>query len=373
MRNDFSRRDLLVGISAAAIGLSAAGGEQSNSTEKVNDRGQQRLPLEALRKWELLQYGMFIHFGMNTFECDENYGGKAPASTYNPDAIDVDQWVSVARDAGMKYIVLTAKHVSGHCLWPSRHTDYTVVQSGNKTDVVEAFVKSCEKRGVLPGFYYCSWDSHHRFGSKTLADPEGKSGVPSFRRYNFKDASAQPMDPNVQMPFTSSIYQNFQTAQLRELLTQYGTISEVWIDVAGILGEGYRAFLYSEIARLQPQAVIIMNNGVDNGEHYDIDNGWPSDVITMERNLPPESGHRKWRRIEEKDYYLPGEVCDTIGKEWFFVEGDKPRSDDILTGLLNGARQRGANLLLDVPPDKHGLIPNEHVQALLRLRKNIPV
>ena len=86
---------------------------------------------------------------------------------YAPDRLDVDQWVSVARDAGMKYIVLTAKHVAGHCLWPSKHTSYTVANSPNKANVFEQFTKSCQKRGVLPAFYYCSWDNHHRFGSKT--------------------------------------------------------------------------------------------------------------------------------------------------------------------------------------------------------------
>jgi alpha-L-fucosidase len=316
---------------------------------------------------------MFIHFGMNTFECDENYGGKAPASLYNPDALDVDQWVSVARDAGMKYIVLTAKHTAGHCLWPSRHTKHTVAYSGNKTDVVEAFVKSCEKRGIMPGFYYCSWDSHNRFGSMTFADPVFKNGIPSYKRYNFNDPTAEPMDPNVQMPFTTSIYQNFQTAQIRELLTQYGPIGEVWIDIPAIMGEGYRTFLYGEIARLQPQTVIMMNSGVDSGENYDVDCSWPSDLIAMERNLPPGTGHKKWRTIAQKQCYLPGEICDTIGKEWFFVEGDKARSDEVLASLHKGARQRGANLLLNIPPNKHGVIPDEHVDALTRLRKNAAI
>jgi alpha-L-fucosidase len=70
----------------------------------------------------------------------------------------------------MKYAVLTTKHVAGHCLWPTKLNDYHVGTSGNKTDVVEAFVNACEKRGVLPGFYYCSWDNHNRFGSRTYSD-----------------------------------------------------------------------------------------------------------------------------------------------------------------------------------------------------------
>src|SRR5438093_1302814 len=83
------------------------------------------------RRWESLGYGMFIHFGMSTFVGKELPGGQDPSSTYAPDKLDVDQWVQVARDAGMKYAVLTAKHVAGHCLWPSKFTDYDVETSRN--------------------------------------------------------------------------------------------------------------------------------------------------------------------------------------------------------------------------------------------------
>jgi len=129
--------------------------------------GDQRLSLTALQAWEALRFGLFLHFGLSTFTGKELPPGDDPATLYAPDRLDVDQWVCVARDAGMKYAVLTAKHVAGHCLWPSRHTDYHVGNSGNRTDVVEAFVTACAKRGVMPGLYYCSWDNHHTFGSQT--------------------------------------------------------------------------------------------------------------------------------------------------------------------------------------------------------------
>ena len=107
--------------------------------------------MEALRRWESLGYGMFIHFGMSTFVGQELPDGTQPSAVYAPTNLDVDQWISVARDAGMKYAVLTAKHVSGHCLWPSANTDYHVGTSGNKTDVVDAFIKACETRGLMAG------------------------------------------------------------------------------------------------------------------------------------------------------------------------------------------------------------------------------
>jgi alpha-L-fucosidase len=303
---------------------------------------------------------MFIHFGMSTFDGNELSDGKASAALYAPDALDVEQWVSVARDAGMKYAVLTAKHVAGHCLWPSRHTAYTVASSTDRTDVCERFVDACRRRSVLPGFYYCSWDNHNRFGSRTPSDEGFKwgnwAGVP---------ASGEP-----QAPFTTSVYQNFQTLQITELLTQYGPIAEVWVDIPGVLGTGYRAFLYQRIAQLRPEAVVMMNNGLGDGATYDADYAWPSDLVAIERAVPPASGHRKWREIEGRPYYLPGEVCDPLGKHWFWVEGDAPRPDAQLAELLETCRARGTNLLLDVPPDRHGRIPEASVQALQRLRRN---
>lgn len=310
--------------------------------------GQQRLPLEKLQAWESLRYGMFIHFGMSTYDGDELSKGDKPSTLYAPDKLDVDQWVSVARDAGMKYAILTAKHVAGHCLWPTAHNDYHVGNSGNKTDVVEAFVRACEKRGVRPGIYYCSWDNHNLFGSVT----------PSMTAW--KDA------------YTTRAYQDFQTAQLEELLTRYGKIAEVWIDIPGVLSRGYRTDLYHQIAKWQPEAVIVMNHGLTDGTEFKVDYAWPTDVITIERYMPnSQTGYVKWRTIEGKDYYVPGEVCDPIGKEWFYVERDQPRSDEELLGMYLVSISRGTNLVLNVPPDKSGVIPQKYVGALTRLQQNL--
>jgi len=359
-RRRFIRRFGLGGIVTTGFGLSR-GWSRADSSGTVPaetsgrpttgppggpETGAQRLSLAKLQAWEALGYGMFIHFGMSTFTGQELPDGKTPATTYDPDRLDVDQWVQIARDAGMKYVVLTAKHVAGHCLWPSRHTGYTVARSGNKTDVVEALIKACSRHGILPGLYYCSWDNHHLFGSVT----------PSHTK--FEEA------------YTTSVYQDFQTTQITELLSNYGPIAEIWIDIPGVLGRGYRTFLYEHVARLQPQCVIMMNSGISDGSKYNASYAWPSDLIALERNLPPPAGHVKWREIEGKRYYLPGEVCDTIGKEWFYVEGDHPRPDGELLTILAESRKRGANLLLDVPPNRHGLIPDEHRDALMRLRKN---
>lgn len=315
-------------------------------------QGAQRLTLEKLHAWETLGYGMFIHFGMSTFVGQELPSGEEPSALYAPDRLDVDQWVQVARDAGMRYAVLTTKHVSGHCLWPSRHTDYHVGTSGNTTDVVEAFVTACAAHGVLPGFYYCSWDNHHRLGSVTWSE------APLERAY------------------TTAAYREFQQAQIEELLTQYGPVAEVWVDIPGPLGHDGRRAQYQQIARLQPEAVIMMNHGCTDGTALRYEYAWPTDLMAIERFLPASNhGYNPWHtvaqtRADVQDYYLPGEVCDPIGYEWFHAEGDRLRSDLELLGMRLICHERGANLLLDVPPDRHGVIPEETVAALRRLREN---
>jgi alpha-L-fucosidase len=346
-------------LSAAMAGWKGRPAFAGSDDKKNKGKGGQRLSVERLRVWEDLGYGMFIHFGMSTFTGQELPDGRTPAAAYAPDRLDVDQWVSVARDAGMKYAVLTAKHVAGHCLWPSAHTDYTVQNSTDKTDVVEAFIRSCEKREIRAGLYYCSWDNHHRFGSKTPSDGgwEGMNGFPV-------DAAA-PLPP-----YTTSLYHHFQTAQITELLTRYGPICETWIDIPGVLGRGYRTFLYGRIAGLQPDTIIMMNSGIGDGTNYDAAYAWPSDLIAIERDRPPKAGHEKWRTIEDRCVYLPAEHCDPVGREWFFVEGDPPRSDESLLEQFRQTRASGVNFLLDVPPDRHGRIPLTSVDALMRLRKN---
>jgi len=353
-------------IKSGTFGMISAGGmihgteAHTAPASQTTREGQQRLSLEKLGAWESLRYGMFIHFGMSTFDGNEISDGKSPASLYAPDRLDVDQWVSVARDSGMKYAVLTTKHVAGHCLWPATDTPYNVSNSGNTADVVGAFVKSCEKRGVKPGFYYCSWDNHNRFGSKTASDGGDWNGMAYFPK----------TQEGVMPPYTTSLYQNFQTKQITDLLTQYGPILEMWVDIPGVLGRGYRTFLYNHIASLQPDIVIMMNTGFGDGSDLKIDYAWPSDLVAIERDLPPESGHEKWKVVRDQNYYVPGEVCDPIGKEWFFKENDPPRSDDELLRMYTHCRKTGVNLLLNVPPDTHGLIPDEYIQALTRLRKN---
>ena len=162
-RRDFLKRTGQGAMAVTALG--ALGGFSPVTTSLTMKKspqrpGTQRLSLAKLKEWEDWGYGMFIHFGLSTFVERKSQRVENPISAYNPDKLDVDQWISVARDAGMKYVVLTAKSESyGHCLWPSEHTDNTVANSPNQTDVVEKLVQACQKRGIKPGLYYNSSDS----------------------------------------------------------------------------------------------------------------------------------------------------------------------------------------------------------------------
>src|SRR4029077_16402178 len=122
------------------------------------------LPSDKPGKYQLAQierkYGMFIHFGINTFYDEEWTDGSKPAVSYKPLRVDADQWISTAKQAGMKYVILVTKHVDGFCLWDSKYTEYDVASSANKTNVVEAVARSCKKYNIGMGIYYSLWDRH---------------------------------------------------------------------------------------------------------------------------------------------------------------------------------------------------------------------
>lgn len=324
----------------------------SNRNRPSEKEGSQRLSIEKLKGWESLDYGMFIHFGMSTFDGEELSRGDKPSTFYNPTRLDVDQWIQVARDAGMKYAVLTTKHVSGHCLWPSRYTDYHIGTSSNTTDVVEAFVNACQKYTVLPGFYYCSWDNHHLYGSRTPTLSGWGNG------------------------YTTQEYRDFQLNQVEELIRNYGPVMEMWIDIPGLLGADGRREQYNQIAGLSSDTVIMMNSGFGDGTEMKYNYAWPTDLMAIERWLPSSNhGYNPWFTITEllgnpKEYYIPGEVCDPIGYEWFYKEEDSLRQDEELLGMRLICKTRKVNLLLDVPPDPRGVIPQASVDCLMRLQKN---
>ena len=143
-------------------------------------------------------YGMFVHFGMNTFIEQEWSEGLEPASTYAPSDLDCDQWVRVARDAGFRYVLLVTKHHDGFCLWDSKLTDYDVASSACPTEVVGEVADACRRYGLKFGIYYSLWDRHE----------------PTYTGDDFNR------------------YVDYMCGQLTELLTSYGEICELWLDGA---------------------------------------------------------------------------------------------------------------------------------------------
>ena len=117
-----------------------------------------RQPNAAQLKQIDRKYGMFIHFGVNTFHDMEWTDGSKPAMSYNPTSVDADQWIKTAKDAGMKYVILITKHHEGFCLWDSKYTEYDVAHSGNKTNVIEEVAEACKKYDIGLGLYYSLWD-----------------------------------------------------------------------------------------------------------------------------------------------------------------------------------------------------------------------
>ncbi|MGD8451214.1 MAG: alpha-L-fucosidase [Phycisphaerae bacterium] len=308
----------------------------------------------VLRDWEKLHYGMFIHYGLSTFVGDQFGRFEHPSTAYAPTDLDVEQWAQTAEAAGMKYMVLTVKHHYGHALWPSACSDYTVATSGDKTDVVKAFVEACRRHDLKPGFYYSlGWDRVHQ-QSRTPAE-----------------------------------YEQFVHDQLRELLTGYGPITELWFDIAWDVGPdmaGVLQRLYAHCKSLQPDCLVLLNQSFVDGstiaEYKPSYIGkvlsetpvpiWPKDLNNGERTVPRPMGHNPWISFKDHLYYIPDEVCDTVGQQrWFWGPNDDIRSARQLVELYRWSVGRKANLLLNAWPDKTGRIPAETVQRLVEVAELI--
>ncbi len=330
---------------------------QSTDTavDDFHGKGSQFLSIERLKEFQQLKYGMFIHYGMSTFDGKE-LSAQEPIETYNPTALDVDQWIKVAKDAGMQYAVLTTKHVAGHALWCSKYGEYSVKNSKDTTDVVAEFVKACRKYNIKPCFYYCAWDNTNLFGMDVTPD------WPSYAKG---------------YTHTNDEYRKFMWNQIEELLTSYGEIEMLWVDIPFVLPQDKKIELYKFVKKVSPNIIFAYNHSCQNGTELNSVDVWPTDMMTMERTIPNHAaGHAKksyynWKTIRGEQYYIPGEYNDTIGKEWFYEEDDEPRSDHDLLGMVLGSTSRGVNCLLNVPPSREGIIPQKWIDPLMRLKANL--
>ena len=328
-------------------GTTMAGLAQSATTALfAGEPGPQRHRTPALREFERLQFGVSFHFSMNTFTGNDYDTGTAPASTYSPTQLDVEQWIRVAHDAGARYAVLTAKHMSGFCLWDSRDYDYDVATSGNKIDVVAAFVAACGKYGLRPGFYYCILDPHN----------EGK------------------FDWDSRVP---DAYYALIKRQLMELHSRYPNTFYQLLDITWKLSQEQRWELYRLIKSYSPNGIVVMNQAFyqsrRNQGRICEPASWPTDVINTEDTLPPATGHDPHIKFAGETYYLPMEAWMPTGPQyppmppmhsWFWREGFLMQPAKDIAAVYTACRSRNANLLLNLSPDTQGKLPDQTVETM---------
>jgi len=313
------------------------------------------VPTPRQTDWQALEYYGFIHFNMNTFTNKEwGYGDEKP-SQFNPTALDTDQWARIMKTAGMKGIIITAKHHDGFCLWPSAYTEHSVKNSpwrGGKGDLIQELSASCKKYGLKLGIYLSPWDRNH-----------AAYGSPEYISY----------------------FRN----QLTELLTQYGPIFEVWFDGANG-GDGYYGGAKEErrvdkkkyydwpkthalVRKLQPNAVMFSDAGPDirwvgNEKGYAAETTWsPIYRDSVYGGMP--DFHRFASGQENGTHWIPTETDVSIRPGWYYhpEEDNQVKSLDKLVDIYYNSIGLNSSLLLNIPVDNRGLIHENDAEKLLQL------
>jgi alpha-L-fucosidase len=317
-------------------------------------------------RWQRLELTGFLHFGMNTFTGREWGDGKEDPKLFNPTALNAKQWVKACKDAGIKQVILTAKHHDGFCLWPTKTTEHSVKNSpwkDGKGDVVKEVADACKELGVGFGVYLSPWDMNNA-------------------------------------SYGTDAYNDFFINQLTDLLTQYGKVDEVWFD--GANGEGPNGKKqvydferwYAHIRKLQPQAVIAVSGpdvrwvGTESGHGREEE--WSVVPVGKNNNFnegsqtkadtPPAGdmmgqvlGSRSQLGSGDALKWYPAETDVSIRPGWFYHESEdqKVKTPAYLKEIYFHSVGRNGVLLLNIPPDKRGLISNFDVVALKSWREKL--
>lgn len=305
------------------------------------------------------QYGMFIHFGINTFNNTEWSNGKLPVKSYAPTAIDADQWVKNAYLAGMNYIIVVTKHHDGFCLWNSKYTDYSVEHSSNKTNVLQEISVACKKYNIKLGFYYSLWDRHE----------------PCYR--------------------DDDKYIEYMLSQVNELLDgRYGEIVELWLDGGwDKTNERWGTDrLYDLVKRLQPNCAMAVNNTVgkynskgygkkkylpENYEDYMPMKYFPSDFRLQDPHITKIRDPKLYVH-NNCVYYLPFEatICIRAMKNWFwdpkYLE-DELLSVEFITEKYNHLIEQSNSLVINVAPNINGVQESSDVERLLEVADKLGI
>jgi alpha-L-fucosidase len=284
-----------------------------------------------------LNFGMFIHYNMATYQGVQWVEGYPDPSAFDPGSpIDTNAWADAAVSAGMTYGVLTAKHVGGFCLWDSKHTTYDVMHPDcpYKQDLVAQFIQSFTSRGLKVGLYYC-W----RHPGFDIAEKR-------------KNVQFNVLPPECD-PRTHSLREQiaFQKAQIGELLDKYPDVFYIWHD--GLDPEIMSAKEAREWMRSMRSDVIASSNWWDWGKK-----GTPYlDVAVKEMRHFPEGNQ------------IVGETCWCLEQKWFWSEGARAKTVDQVLGLMKKVQDRNSNFLLNVGPDRDGKIAESSLEILAAIGK----
>jgi alpha-L-fucosidase len=310
------------------------------------------VPSERQLAWHDMEYYMFVHFTVNTFT-DKEWGyGDEKEAVFNPSELDCRQWAKVAKEAGMKGIIITAKHHDGFCLWPSKFTEHSVKNSKwkeGKGDVLSELRKACDEFGLKMGIYLSPWDRNSAF-------------------------------------YGNAEYITYYRNQLQELLSNYGDIFEVWFDGANG-GDGFyggarekrtidRKTYYDWqnthqiVRKLQPMAVMFSDAGPDiRWVGNESGKGSLTNWCLLKRDeMYPGGDFAKvlGQGHTDGNYWVPAEVDVSIRPGWFYHQKQDSlvRTPENLLDLYYSSVGRNSNLLLNIPPDKRGLLNENDVRAL---------
>lgn len=309
------------------------------------------LPTEHQMTWQKMEYNMFIHFGPNTFTNVEWGDGKEDPKVFNPSSVDCRQWAAVAKSAGMKGIIITAKHHDGFCLWPSKYSTHTVRESPWKDgqgDLLRELSDACKEYGLKFGVYLSPWDQNH---------------------------------PAYGTPEYNQVFVN----TLTEVLTNYGEVFEQWFDGANGEGHGGKKQIYdwslfnSTVYKYQPQAVIFSDVGpgcrwVGNEQGHVGETNWSRlDVEGYEPGAKGPNPDSLNRGNINGALWVPAETNTSIRPGWFYSPStdDQVKSLGKLVDIYYTSVGRNSTLLLNVPPDKTGRIHPNDSTRLMELRRAI--
>lgn len=317
---------------------------------------------ERMAWWRDAKFGMFIHWGAYSIIGGERgeaiAGGGAEWAMdkldytveeyekfprmFNPQLFDADAWVTMAKNAGMKYIVITSKHHDGFCLWDSKITAYDIMDTSPfKRDIIKELSEACKKQDIKFCFYHSIVDWHH---------PQAQGNL--FPNYN-----AGQKDQTVVNPEFPEYYKNYLVPQVKELLTNYGDIGVVWFDgdwIADYTTEMGKEF-YNLIREIQPNTIV--NNRVDKGrkgmEGMDMEGNFAGDFGTPEQEIPDTGIDSDW------------ESCMTMNRTWGYKPDDNrwKSSEDLIQKLVDIV-SKGGNFLLNIGPDGFGRFPSQSIRRL---------